>query len=113
MDSLVVDSMNVETNDYTELIDVNSEGQICEAEDGTRVFVLERDESRHLDLHDDGYPVSRDSLEHCCGWEVQEVHICEENTGNTYVFDLEDYLDAREKPVFDEDFLTAPLKVAQ
>lgn len=104
--------MNADKTSYTQLINIDNEGQICESDDGSRVFVMERDESRHFDLHDDGYPISRMALEHCCGWEVEEIHIREERTGEMYVFNLEAYLNAREKPVFDDDYLTAPLEQA-
>ena len=96
--------------DYTTLMYVRDEGQICETEEGDRVFVMERDEREHLDRHDDGYPISRATLEHCAGWGVEAVHIyAEEDEGLVcYTFDIEEYYDAGFKPVFDEEFATVP-----
>lgn len=99
--------------EYHELIIIENEGQICETNEGERVLVLERDESVHFDMHDEGYPISRETLETCAGWDVEAVHIHEQTTDELYEVDIESYYDARVKPVFDDEFLTAPLPTTQ
>jgi hypothetical protein len=95
---------------YTPLIEIDSAGKICDTDDGTRVFYTRRDESCDFNLHAEGYPISREALEYCCEWGVEEIHIHEMVVGNVYVFQLDTYLNARQEPFFGDEYLIPPLQ---
>lgn len=94
---------------YVPLIFIIGEGDICRTPSGQRVLAITRVSAYDFDEIDNGYPLSRDALEVCCGWGVTEVHIYESDAQEYHTIPLDAYLDREFYSVFDREYSTAPL----
>jgi len=97
--------------DYKTLIYLDEYGEICECDSGERVFVLELLKSEFFAHKQNGYPIKREALEYCLAWDVESIHLygVEEDETKLHVFDLGDYINGKEAPVFDDVFLISEL----
>jgi hypothetical protein len=94
---------------YVPLIFIRGEGDICRTPDGERVLAVTRVSAYDFDEIGNGYPISRDALEVCCGWDVTAVHIYESDSGEYHVLPIAAYLDSEFYSVFELEYATAPL----